>query len=77
MNVYYVNANNGDGSSTTEFYDSKECIERLCNDDIFDDIYRDGDGGSWGMFSVPDDTVISEIRIGTMADVEQLIADYS
>lgn len=53
MKIYYITANNGDGSSRTEFYDSKECIDYLCDDETGDEAYWDGDGGSWGSFEAP------------------------
>ena len=49
MEVFYINANCGDGSSRTEFYDSKECIDYLTDDERCDETYTDGDGGSWGV----------------------------
>lgn len=53
MRIYYITANNGDGSSRTEFYDSKECIDYLTNYDRCLEDYMDGDGGSWGSFEAP------------------------
>lgn len=70
MKVFYINADNGDGSSRTEFYDSKECIDFLCDEETGCDEYWDGDGGSWGSFEVPDGTVITGITIKTIGDLK-------
>lgn len=69
MKVFYITASNGDGSSRTEFYDSKECIDYLTDDERCDETYMDGDGGSWGSFEVPDGTPFSGIKIGTIESV--------
>lgn len=66
MKVFYITANNGDGSSTTEFWDSQECIDYLIDDDRCDERYMDGDGGSYGFFEVPDGTEIKGIRIRSL-----------
>lgn len=70
MKVFYINANNGDGSSSTHFYDSKECINFCCDEENGLEQYWDGDGGSWGSFEVPDGTPITGIRIRTIADLK-------
>ena len=69
MKIFYITANNGDGSSSTEFYDSQECIDYLTDDDRCDERYMDGAGGSYGSFEVPDATEIKGIRIHTMSDL--------
>lgn len=74
MRIFYITANNGDGSFRTEFYDSKECIDRLTDDDLCLEEYTDGDGGSWGSFEIPDDTPVSGITIKTINEVEEYIA---
>ena len=53
MKIFYINADNGDGSSRTEFYDSMECIEYLTDEDNGREEYWDGDGGSYGSFEAP------------------------
>lgn len=75
MRVYYINANNGDGSSRTEFYADKECIDLLLDDDNpRSDDYQDGDGGSWGSFVL--NGSISGVDIGTLETVRREIAEY-
>lgn len=69
MKIFYITGNNGDGSSTTEFYDSKECIDYLTDYDLCDERYMDADGGSWGSFEVPDGTPVTGIRIQSMSDI--------
>lgn len=71
MKIFYINADCGDGSSNTEFYDSKECIDFCCDEENGLEEYWDGDGGSWGSFEVPDGTPITCIRIRTMADLKR------
>lgn len=66
MDVFYINRDNGDGSSTTVFFDSKECIDYCCDEENGLEDYWDGDGGSWGSFTVPDGTPITGITIKTM-----------
>lgn len=70
MKIYYITANNGDGSSSTEFYDSMECIDYLTDYDKCDERYMDGDGGSYGCFEVPDGTPITGITIETLDDIK-------
>lgn len=73
MQVFFINANSGDGSSYTEFYESKACIDFLTNEHTTPDFerYIDGDGGSWGSFTVPDGTPITGIEIGTLAELQK------
>lgn len=70
MKIYYINADCGDGSSRTEFYDSKECIDFCCNEENGLEEYWDGDGGSWHCFEVPDGTPITGITIKTIEDLK-------
>lgn len=57
MKIYYIVASNGDGSSRVEFYDSKECIDYLCDDKTGSEEYWDGDGGSWGEIEITGEVV--------------------
>lgn len=75
MRIYYINANNGDGSSRTEFYDNKECIDFCCDEDNDMEDYWDGDGGSYGSFEVPDGTPITGITIGTIETLKAAKAE--
>lgn len=70
MKVFYTTCNNGDGSSSTEFFESSECITRL--EDKDPEGYGQGEGG--GSFEVPDGTVIVGIEIKTMADVDEQLS---
>jgi hypothetical protein len=71
MRIYYITANNGDGSSSTEFYDSRECIDYLTDEDKCLETYMDGDGGSWSYFDAPGGITGVEVR-----SLEQLIKDH-
>lgn len=54
MKIFYIVRNGGDGSSSVDFCDSKECIDYLLSDDYpYPEDYQDGDGGSWGSFEAP------------------------
>lgn len=73
MQIFYITANNGDGSSSTEFYDSKECIDYLTDDDKCDERYMDGDGGSWGSFTIHCGEMVPKItgiEIGTISSIK-------
>lgn len=70
MRVFYTATNNGDGSSSVEFFDSQECITKL--EDKDPEGYSCGEGGS--SFDVPDGTVITGIEIHTMADVDEQLS---
>ena len=70
MKIWYITANCGDGSSSTEFYDSRECIDYLTDDERCDERYMDGEGGSYGSFEVPDGTTFKGIRIRSLADIQ-------
>jgi len=63
VTIWYITANNGDGSSSTHFFDSFDCIEYCCDEDNGLEEYWDGDGGSYGHFLVPIGTEISGIKI--------------
>lgn len=69
MDIFYITVNNGDGSSSTEFYDSMECIDYVCDEENGLEEYWDGDGGSWGRFWVPDGTEIRGITIRSMSSL--------
>lgn len=70
MKIYYINADCGDGSTSTHFYDSKECIDFCCDEENgFVEEYWSGNGGSWGSFEIPDGTPITGIRIRSMNDL--------
>lgn len=74
MQVFYISANNGDGSTTVEFYDSKACVEYLTDEDGPNtdfERYVDGDGGSYGSFTVPDGTLITGVRIRSLSDIKK------
>lgn len=75
MKVWYINADNGDGSSRTVFYDSHECIKFCCDENNGLEEYWDGDGGSYGSFTVPDGTPITGIEIGTLEQLKEIVAD--
>lgn len=72
MRIYYITAKNGDGSSRTEFYDSKECIDYLTDDDLCIEDYMDGDGGSWGFFEAPGEITFDSHwkKVETIEDVK-------
>lgn len=57
MKIFYTTCDNGDGSSSVEFFDSQECIDYLEDEETGDEAYWSGEGGSW--FEVPDGTVIT------------------
>jgi hypothetical protein len=63
VKIYYIVANNGDGSSRVEFYDSKECIDWLTDEDTCPDFegYMDGDGGSWGVIEITGEVVSKNV----------------
>ena len=48
MRIWYLVGDNGDGSSSVTFCDSKDTVEALIKNDP--DTYSDGDGGSFGSF---------------------------
>lgn len=75
MKIFYITANNGDGSSRTEFYDSQECIDFLTDAGRWLEAYMDGDGGSWGSFEAPGGIQFDNQwqKVETMAD---LIAQF-
>ncbi len=75
MRIYYINADCGDGSSRTEFYDSKECIDYLTDDDRFLEEYMDGDGGSWGYFDLSEGATIT-FPHGKVRTMEDIKAEY-
>jgi hypothetical protein len=75
MILYYINADAGDGSSYTEFYDSQECIDYLCDTDNGFEQYWDGDGGSWGTIEITGE-VVTKGKVRTMADILADRADY-
>lgn len=72
MKIYYITANCGDGSSRTDFYDSKECIDFLTDDERCLEEYMDGDGGSWGSFEAPGGIQFDSSwkRVETIEDVK-------
>lgn len=63
MRIFYTTVDNGDGSSSVQFFDSKECIKFL--EDVDPEGYHAGEGGSW--FDI--EGTISGITILTMNDV--------
>lgn len=73
MRIYYITASNGDGSSRTEFYDSRECIDFLTDDDRCLEDYMDGDGGSWGSFEAPGG--ITGVTVRTIDDLRERYKD--
>lgn len=76
MRIFYITANNGDGSTRTEFYDSQACIDFLTDDtrgERFLEAYMDGDGGSWGFFDAPGGIILPYGDVGTM---DTLLAEY-
>lgn len=70
MRVWFTTSNNGDGSSSVEFFDSEECITKLEEKDP--EGYAGGEGG--GSFEVPDGTVITGIEIHNLAMVNEQLA---
>ncbi len=69
MRVFYTTTDNGDGSSSVSFYESKECIELL--EEANPETYGSGEGGSY--FDV--EGTITGITIETLEDVKAEIAD--
>ena len=43
--MYYTTIDNGDGSSSTRFFESQECIDYL--EDVNPEAFGAGEGGSW------------------------------
>lgn len=62
--VYYTTTNNGDGSSSVEFFETQEQIDELEEEDP--ETYGMGEGGSW--FEISDDAVIEGINIQKVVD---------
>lgn len=64
MRVYYTTSNNGDGSASVHFFDSKECITYL--EDKDPETWGMGEGGSY--FDV--EGSVTEITISTLDQVK-------
>jgi hypothetical protein len=71
VKIYYIVASNGDGSSRVEFYDSKECIDYLCDYETGNEDYWDGDGGSWGTIEITGEVVSK----GVVQTYDEMIAE--
>lgn len=69
MRIYYTSTNNGDGSSSVQFFDSQECIDTL--EDADPETYYGGEGGCY--FDV--EGSVSNITIYGMDYVNQRIED--
>lgn len=73
MRVYYTTRDNGDGSSSVDFFDSQQCIDWLEDEENGREEYWMGEGGGW--FEVPDGTEIvfpsTWVKIKTMNDLVQ------
>lgn len=68
MRIYYTSADNGDGSASTYFFESQQCIDMLEEDDP--ERYGAGEGGSH--FDVEG---THNIPVQTLKDVKQEIKD--
>lgn len=76
--IYYTSCNNGDGSSSTEFFESQDCINLLEEHDP--ESYAGGEGGSsftvvedggWGDIS----EILPDLRIRTMVEIKAQIKE--
>lgn len=63
MRIYYTTSNNGDGSSSVEFFSDKECIGVL--EEANPESYAGGEGGGYFDF----EGSITNIDIASLADV--------
>jgi hypothetical protein len=70
MRIYFAASNNGDGSSSVHFFESKKCIDLLEEHDL--EGYGGCEGGDW----MDIDGSVTGINIETLEEVVDYLVDY-
>ena len=71
MKIFFTASNNGDGSSSVHFFESKECIDLLEEHDP--EGYGGGEGGDW--LEVPDGTIVTGITVKNLDWCKEYLKD--